>query len=88
MALHFLLLVASASALVVSPPRANLAAARARAGMPEASIAVIGGAGASGSEAVLQALERGEEVVALVRSSASSLSSLFKSNLSSLLISY
>ena len=70
MALHFLLLVASASALVVSPPRANLAAARARAGMPEASIAVIGGAGASGSEAVLQALERGEEVVALVRSSA------------------
>lgn len=40
-----------------------------RAGAPACSIAVFGASGGTGSEAVLQALERGEEVTCLVRDS-------------------
>ena len=54
----------SVDALVVSPPRACRAAPRAEAAM---TIAVFGASGGCGSEAVLQAVERGEAVSALVR---------------------
>lgn len=54
------------SGLLLSPARSPAAVApRARA--PTLSIAVFGASGGTGSEAVLQALERGEDVSCLVR---------------------
>mmetsp|Transcript_46624 Transcript_46624/g.151503 ORF Transcript_46624/g.151503 Transcript_46624/m.151503 type:complete len:276 (+) Transcript_46624:20-847(+) len=54
------------SGLLLSPARSPAAVApRARA--PSLSIAVFGASGGTGSEAVLQALERGEDVSCLVR---------------------
>ena len=55
------------SAFTVAPHRP---VPRARAGRIDASVAVFGGSGGTGSEAVLQALERGEDVVTLVRDAA------------------
>merc|ERR1719324_490716 len=46
---------------------AALRRAPSRSTSPSASIAVFGASGGTGSEAVLQALERGEEVTCLVR---------------------
>jgi len=60
--LTLLSLLAGADAL-----RVGAAAPPARARSPAMSIAVFGGSGGTGSEAVLQALERGEEVTTLVR---------------------
>ena len=61
-----LALAAQASGFSLSPVPAGARTAR-RATDVECSIAVFGAAGQTGSEAVLQALERGEEVTALVR---------------------
>jgi len=63
-------LVALSSAFSLAPRPASLAASPAASrtvGSPVASIAVFGASGGTGSEAVLQALERGEDVTALVR---------------------
>ena len=60
-----LLLASSAAALRIAPARPVEHAARHAA--PALSIAVFGASGATGSEAVLQALERGEDVTCLVR---------------------
>lgn len=66
----FVVVLASASSAaalrLVSPPAVH---AR-RAGMPSLSIAVFGASGGTGSEAVLQGLERGEAVTCLVRDTA------------------
>jgi len=51
-------MAAPASATVTTVPRA---------GLPQCSLAVFGASGGTGSEAVLQALERGEDVTCLVR---------------------
>ena len=58
------LLATSAVALHVSPLRPSFAA---RAPAPALSVAIFGASGGTGSEAVLQALERGEEVTCMVR---------------------
>jgi len=60
--------VAAASALRVSPLRPTRHVLRAAA--PHCSVAVFGASGGTGSEAVLQALERGEAVTCLVRDAA------------------
>lgn len=59
-----LFLAASASALHISPLRPVHTP---RASPPSLSVAVFGASGGTGSEAVLQALERGEDVTCLVR---------------------
>ena len=58
------LLLAGSSALTISPLKAR---ATPRSTGATCSIAVFGASGGTGSEAVLQALERGESVTALVR---------------------
>lgn len=62
------LLSSSASALRLSTLRAQSSSSR--ASTPSCSIAVFGASGGTGSEAVLQALERGEDVTCLVRDTA------------------
>ena len=57
---------ALASALRAAP-RFPISTATARHAAPACSIAVFGASGGTGSEAVLQALERGEDVTVLVR---------------------
>ena len=58
------LLLAGSSALTISPLKAR---ATPRSTGATCSIAVFGASGGTGSEAVLQALDRGEEVTCLVR---------------------
>ena len=62
---RLLLLLTSAAALRIAPLRP--VEVHGRHAAPVASIAVFGASGATGSEAVLQALERGEDVTCLVR---------------------
>mmetsp|Transcript_48513 Transcript_48513/g.96670 ORF Transcript_48513/g.96670 Transcript_48513/m.96670 type:complete len:284 (-) Transcript_48513:321-1172(-) len=56
--------LATATALRIGAP---LQVSRTRTVAPQCSIAVFGASGGTGSEAVLQALDRGEEVTCLVR---------------------
>jgi len=60
-----LMVLSSATALQIQHARRPVA--NPRAPSPSCSIAVFGASGGTGSEAVLQALERGEEVTCLVR---------------------
>lgn len=65
-----LLLSSGASAFSLAGPRfgsTTTSVRGARTGGISNSVVVLGGSGATGSEVVLQALERGEEVVTLVR---------------------
>eukprot|EP00900_Chrysochromulina_parva_P027924 jgi/Chrpa1/9766/Chrysochromulina_OHIO_Genome00020030-RA len=62
--LSFLFLCTSSNALLLQPRLAP------RAPAPHCSIAIFGASGGTGSEAVLQALERGEDVTCLVRDPA------------------
>jgi len=65
-----LLLSSGASAFSLAGPRfgsITTSVRGARTGGISNSVVVLGGSGATGSEVVLQALERGEEVVTLVR---------------------
>merc|ERR1719353_697141 len=64
---RLLFLVGTAAALRVAPLRTSQVA---RHASPSCSIAVFGASGGTGSEAVLQALERGESVTCLVRDAA------------------
>ena len=60
-----LLFVSSAAALSIGAHRAS--APVLRAVIPQCTIAVFGGTGGTGSEAVFEALDRGESVVTLAR---------------------